>query len=139
MQTWQWRGQGYPYPGKLKERTLYFWDEDFVPISRYSGALIKLVPTEWGAPTFEIDGIKMLPSAQLSPFEDARRKVALVDPRGKIVLDTCGGLGYFAACCLEAGAAQLLSFERMPMCCGCARSTRGRRIRRAPLPAAACS
>lgn len=113
VQTWQWRGQGYPYPGKLKERTLYFWDgEDFVPISRYSGALIKLVPTEWGAPTFEIDGIKMLPSAQLSPFEDARRKVASVDPRGKIVLDTCGGLGYFAACCLEAGVAQLLSFEK---------------------------
>ncbi|MFA9967735.1 SAM-dependent methyltransferase [Xanthomonas euvesicatoria] len=112
-QTWQWRGQGYPYPGKLKERTLYFWDgEDFAPISRYSGALIKLVPTEWGAPTFEIDGIKMLPSAQLSPFEDARRKVALVDPRGKIVLDTCGGLGYFAACCLEAGVAQLFSFEK---------------------------
>ncbi|OAX87512.1 methyltransferase [Xanthomonas nasturtii] len=112
-QTWQWRGRGYPYPGKLKDRTLYFWDgDDFAPISRYSGALIKLVPTEWGAPTFEIDGIKMLPSAQLSPFEDARRKVALVDPRGKTVLDTCGGLGYFAACCLEASVAQLLSFEK---------------------------
>ncbi len=111
--SWQWRGRGYPYPGKLKDRTLYFWDgDDFAPISRYSGALIKLVPTEWGAPTFEVDGIKMLPSAQLSPFEDARRKVALVNPRGKTVLDTCGGLGYFAACCLEAGVAQLLSFEK---------------------------
>ncbi|MCD0244727.1 SAM-dependent methyltransferase [Xanthomonas melonis] len=112
-QTWQWRGRGYPYPGKLKDRTLYFWDgEDFAPIARYSGALIKLVPTAWGAPTFEIDGIKMLPSAQLSPFEDARRKVALVEPRGKTVLDTCGGLGYFAACCLEAGVAQVRSFEK---------------------------
>ncbi|MCC4619106.1 SAM-dependent methyltransferase [Xanthomonas cassavae CFBP 4642] len=112
-QTWQWRGRGYPYPGKLKDRTLYFWDnDDFAPISRFGGALIKLVPTEWGAPTFEIDGIKMLPSAQVSPFEDARRKVALVNPRGKIVLDTCGGLGYFAACCLEDGVAQLRSFEK---------------------------
>ncbi|WP_434991039.1 class I SAM-dependent methyltransferase [Xanthomonas melonis] len=112
-QTWQWCGRGYPYPGKLKDRTLYFWDgEDFAPIARYSGALIKLVPTAWGAPTFEIDGIKMLPSAQLSPFEDARRKVALVEPRGKTVLDTCGGLGYFAACCLEAGVAQVRSFEK---------------------------
>nr|WP_266103488.1 MnmC family methyltransferase [Xanthomonas campestris] len=112
-QTWQWRGRGYPYPGKLKDRTLYFWDNDeFAPISRFGGALIKLVPTEWGAPTFEIDGIKMLPSAQVSPFEDARRKVALVNPRGKIVLDTCGGLGYFAACCLEDGVAQLHSFEK---------------------------
>lgn len=112
-QTWQWRGRGYPYPGKLKDRTLYFWDgEDFAPISRYRDALIKLVPTKWSVPTFEIDGIKMLPSAQVSPLEDARRKVALVDPRGKTVLDTCGGLGYFAACCLEAGVARLLSFEK---------------------------
>lgn len=112
-QTWQWRGMGFPYPGKLKDRTVYFWGgDDFAPISRFGSALIKLVPTEWGAPTFEIDGIKMLPSAQISPFEDARRKVALVNPRGKIVLDTCGGLGYFAACALEDGVAQLLSFEK---------------------------
>ncbi len=110
---WQWQGREYPYPGKLKDRTLYYWDgEDFAAVSRFGGALIKLVPTEWGAPTFEIDGIKMLPSAQLSPFEDARRKVALVEPRGKQVLDTCGGLGYFAACALEAGVARLHSFEK---------------------------
>ncbi|XQA69099.1 class I SAM-dependent methyltransferase [Xanthomonas sacchari] len=112
-ESWQWQGHDYPYPGKLKDRTLYYWDgEDFAAVSRFGGALIKLVPTEWGAPTFEIDGIKMLPSAQLSPFEDARRKVALVEPRGKQVLDTCGGLGYFAACALEAGVACLHSFEK---------------------------
>lgn len=111
--TWQWRGQRYPYPHKLKERTIYHWDGDaFAPVSRYARSLIKLVPTEWGAPTFEIDGIKMLPTAKVSPFEDARRKVALIEPRGKQVLDTCGGLGYFAACCLEAGAARIHSFEK---------------------------
>ncbi|WP_196297601.1 class I SAM-dependent methyltransferase [Xanthomonas albilineans] len=110
---WQWRRQNYPYPPKLKERTLYYWDgEDFAAVSRFGDALIKLVPTEWGAPTFEIDGIKMLPSAQLSPFEDARRKVALIEPRGKQVLDTCGGLGYFAACALEADVARMHSFEK---------------------------
>jgi uncharacterized protein len=43
------RGQAYPWPDKLKDRTLYYWDgEEFAPISRYSGSLIKLVPTEWG-------------------------------------------------------------------------------------------
>ncbi len=111
--AWQWRGQRYPYPPPLKDRTIYHWDgEAFAPVSRYAGALIKLVPTEWGAPTFEIDGIKMLPSAKESPFEDARRKVALVEPRGKLVLDTCGGLGYFAACCLQAGVARIHSFEK---------------------------
>jgi len=111
--AWEWRGQRYPWPGKLKDRTIYYWDgEAFVAVSRYSGALIKLVPTEWGAPTFEIDGIKMLPTAKASPIEDARRKVALVQPQGKTVLDTCGGLGYFAACCLEAGATRIQSFEK---------------------------
>ena len=111
--TWQWRGQRYPYPNPLKDRTIYSWDGDaFAPVARYAGTLIKLVPTEWGAPTFEIDGIKMLPTAKESPFEDARRKVALIEPRGKVVLDTCGGLGYFAACCLEARVARIHSFEK---------------------------
>jgi predicted methyltransferase len=129
-EDWQWAGQRYPYPGgkeprhkdvprscegltKIKERTIHYWDgEDFAPVSRFSGSLIKLVPTEWGAPTFEIDGIKMLPTMKESPFEDARRKVALIEPRGKTVLDTCGGLGYFAACCLEAGVTRIQSFEK---------------------------
>jgi len=111
-----WHATPYPWPtGKLKDRTLYWWDgEEYAPVSRYSGALIKLVPTEWGPPTFEIDGIKMLPTAKTSPLDDARRKVALVRPQGAAVLDTCGGLGYFAACCLEAGVARMLSFEKNP-------------------------
>ena len=113
--AWQWLGRSYPYPDRLKDRTIYHWDgESFEPVSRYAGSLIKLVPTEWGAPTFEIDGIKMLPTAKQSPVEDARAKVALVEPRGKVVLDTCGGLGYFAACCLEAGVARIHSFEKNP-------------------------
>lgn len=111
--AWQWKGAWFPYAPKLKDRTIYYWDgEEFAPVSRYAGSLIKLVPTEWGAPTFEIDGIKMLPTSKESPVEDARRKVALVQPQGKSVLDTCGGLGYFAACCLEAGAARIQSFEK---------------------------
>lgn len=112
---WDWRGQRYPYPPTLKDRTIHYWDgEAFAPVARYSGSLIKLVPTEWGAPTFEIDGIKMLPTARESPFEDARRKVALVEPRGKVLLDTCGGLGYFAACCVSEGVTRIHSFEKNP-------------------------
>jgi predicted methyltransferase len=110
---WTWNSQRYPWPEELKERTVYFWHEcEFAPLLRYSGSLIKLIPTPWGAPTFEIDGIKMLPTSQLSPFEDAQRKVALIAPRGKQIIDTCGGLGYFAACCLAEGAAQVHSFEK---------------------------
>ena len=110
---WQWRGARYPWPGGLKERTLYYWDGTaFAPLQRFLGSLIKLVPTDWGPPTFEIDGIKMLPTAQVSPYDDAGRKVALVQPRGKQLLDTCGGLGYFAAWSLAGGAAAVHSFEK---------------------------
>lgn len=110
---WTWRDRDWPYPESLKERTVYWLDGgSWAAVARYAQSLIKLVPTGWGAPTFEIDGIKMLPTSKESPMDDARRKVALVRPRAKAVLDTCGGLGYFAACCLEAGVARIDSFEK---------------------------
>ena len=113
--TWHWNGRPFTYPGTLKERTIYWWDgSGFEPAARFGRSLIKLVPTPWGPPTFEIDGIKMLPTAQVSPYADAQRKVGLIDPRGKRVLDTCGGLGYFAAWCLEGKALQVQSFEKNP-------------------------
>lgn len=110
---WTWNGTRYPWLENCRERTIYYWTgEAFAPVSRYTSALIKLVPTEWGPPTFEIDGVKMLPTARLSPYEDAQRKVALIEPRGKTVLDTCGGLGYFADWCLKGGAQRVLSYEK---------------------------
>jgi len=112
---WHWAGRSFPYLPSCKPRTIYHWTgRAFEPVARYSGSLVKLVPTEWGPPTFEIDGIKMLPTAEVSPWEDARRKVGLIRPAGKAILDTCGGLGYFAAWCLQGGAAQVLSFEKNP-------------------------
>ncbi|MFL6580148.1 MAG: MnmC family methyltransferase, partial [Burkholderiales bacterium] len=110
---WTWQGRNYPWLEVCKDQTIYYWDgEAFEPVARFTTSLIKLVPTQWGPPTFEIDGIKMLPTAQVSPFEDAQRKVALIQPRGKIVLDTCGGLGYFAHWCLQGQARQVLSYEK---------------------------
>jgi uncharacterized protein len=110
---WSWNGRRFPYPTRAKDRTVYHWvDGDFSPVARYASSLVKLVPTDWGPPTFEIDGIKMLPTAQVSPYADAERKVQLVQPRGKVVLDTCGGLGYFAAWCMQAGAAHVWSYEK---------------------------
>jgi predicted methyltransferase len=112
---WNWQGQRYPYLSVCKDRTIYYWDgTSFEPLSRYTHSLIKLVPTEWGPPTFEIDGIKMLPTAKVSPYDDAKNKVALIQPRGKVILDTCGGLGYFAAWCLKGDAARVISFEKNP-------------------------
>lgn len=108
-------GRDYPYPQRCRPRTVYYFDgREFVPAARFDGALRKLVPTDWGPPTFEIDGIKMLPTAHVSPTEDAERKVQLVEPRGRRILDTCGGLGYFAGAALAAGAAEVLSYEKSP-------------------------
>ena len=112
---WVWKGASYGLPDSCRDRTIYHWiDGGFRPVARFGASFIKLVPTQWGPPTFEIDGIKMLPTAHVSPYADAQRKVALVRPNGKTVLDTCGGLGYFAACCLESGAARVLSYEKNP-------------------------
>jgi uncharacterized protein len=112
-QGFTWHDSRFPWPAALKDRTIYHWDgNQFAPASVYAGSLIKLVPTQWGAPTFEIDGIKMLPTAKESPFEDARRKVELVGVRERRVLDTCGGLGYFAAWCRRLGATRILSCEK---------------------------
>jgi uncharacterized protein len=112
---WTWQGHQYPWLEVCKDKTIYYWDgKAFGPVARFTTSLIKLVPTQWGPPTFEIDGIKMLPTAQVSPFEDAQRKVASIQPRGKTILDTCGGLGYFAHWCLQGQARQVLSYEKNP-------------------------
>jgi len=105
----------FPWMTQCKDRTVYYWDGgEFQPVARFCGGLIKLIPTEWGPPTFEIDGIKMLPTAKVSPYADAETKVNWIQPRGKRVLDTCAGLGYFAAWCLKGGAADIVSFEKNP-------------------------
>jgi uncharacterized protein len=110
---WDVAGARFPYLERPKDRTIYYWaDSGFEPAARFTTSLLKLVPTEWGPPTFEIDGIKMLPTAQVSPYADAQRKVELIEPRGKTILDTCGGLGYFAAWCLQGDAARVLSYEK---------------------------
>jgi predicted methyltransferase len=112
---WNWQGTRFPFLAACKDRTIYYWAGTvFQPAARYTNSLIKLVPTEWGPPTFEIDGIKMLPTAKVSPYADAERKVGFIRPRGKIILDTCGGLGYFASWCLQGQAARVHSYEKNP-------------------------
>jgi predicted methyltransferase len=112
---WVWETRAFPFMESCKDRTVYYWvDGGFQPVARFSSHLIKLVPTDWGPPTFEIDGIKMLPTARESPLVDAGRKVGLIQPRGKSILDTCGGLGYFAAQCLASQARHVQSYEKSP-------------------------
>ncbi len=109
---WSWQGRRFPFLETCRSRTIYHWDQTrFEPVARFGTSLVKLVPTSWGPPTFEIDGIKMLPTARVCPFADAGHKVSLIEPRGKRILDTCGGLGYCAAWCLRGLAAHVLSYE----------------------------
>ena len=119
----RWRDTRWPWPteaARFKGRTFYAalssadGGVDWQPVQRFGGALIKLIPTGWGPPTFEIDGIKMLPTSQVSPWDDAASKVGFVQPRGKRVLDCCAGLGYYAAHALASGAAHVQSFEKNP-------------------------
>jgi hypothetical protein len=112
-QGWTFAAQRFAHLHRCKDRTIYHWTGSaFEPAARFTTSLIKLVPTDWGPPTFEIDGIKMLPTASVSPYADAQRKVALIQPRGKRILDTCGGLGYFAAWCVHGEAAHISSYEK---------------------------
>jgi len=112
---WTWENSHYTWMQRCRARTIYYPDGDqFQPVARYGASLVKLVPTDWGPPTFEIDGVKMLPTAHVSPYQDAEQKVRLIQPRNKVILDTCGGLGYFAAWCLRGQARQVLSFEKNP-------------------------
>lgn len=73
----------------------------------------KLTPTE-GAPTIEIDGIRMHRTKDTTPERDTRDKIRALGLRGGMVLDTCTGLGYTAIEALEKGASRVVTVEREP-------------------------
>ena len=112
---WEFEGEKYTYLEKCKDNTIYYWDKkEFQPVSKYANSLIKLIPTSWGAPTFQIDGVKMLPTSKVCPFEDAKTKVQYIHPKNKNILETCGGLGYFSSWCLAFEANRIQSYEINP-------------------------
>lgn len=73
----------------------------------------KLLPTE-GAPTLEIDGIRMHRTKETTPDRDSVKKVELLEINGGIVLDTCTGLGYTAIEASKAGAYRVVTIELEP-------------------------
>jgi predicted methyltransferase len=62
--------------------------------SEETNLFYKLLPTE-EAPTFEISGIRMHCLKGTKPFDNAKKLIGFLKPKG-IVLDTCTGLGYTA-------------------------------------------
>jgi predicted methyltransferase len=97
-----------------RENAAFFVDNSGVFQLAISGdRYYKLVPTV-GAPTLEIDGIRMHRTKGTTPERDAREKVEAMGIRGGKVLDTCTGLGYTAAVALERGAELVVTIERRP-------------------------
>ena len=71
----------------------------------------KLVPTK-GAPTIEIDGVRMHRMSDITPEKDAEHKIDKLNISGGNVLDTCTGLGYTSISTLDMGAEIIVTVER---------------------------
>jgi predicted methyltransferase len=76
-----------------------------------AGRYYKLMPTS-GAPTVEIDGIRMHRTKDTTPDADTGEKLGVLGLNGGRVLDICMGLGYTAIGALERGAEVVVSVER---------------------------
>ena len=70
----------------------------------------KLLPTD-GAPTIEIDGIRMHRTKNTTPDKDSQDKISILGIRDGRVLDTCTGLGYTAIEASRAGAERVITIE----------------------------
>ena len=88
-----------------------FFEGKFLQVAISNGRYYKLVPTD-GAPTLEIDGIRMHRTKDIKPEEDAKAKVAALELTKGKVLDTCTGLGYTAIASLRKGAELVISVEK---------------------------
>jgi len=73
----------------------------------------KLLPTD-GAPTLEIDGIRMHRTKNTTPDKDSLKKIQLLGNSFEYVLDTCTGLGYTAIEALKGGALRVITIELEP-------------------------
>jgi len=97
-----------------RDDAVFFPDGDALYMVAISdGHFYKLVPTD-GAPTLEIDGVRMHRTKGTTPDADAEEKVEALEVRGGRVLDTCTGLGYTALAALGRGADLVVSIELRP-------------------------
>lgn len=89
----------------------FLGDGGLFQVAISNGHFYKLVATD-GAPTLEIDGIRMHRTVGVTPGRDARGKLDALGVDEGRVLDTCGGLGYTALGALGRGAGLVVSVER---------------------------
>lgn len=96
------------------EGAAFFVDNKSVFMAATSGKhYYRLIPTT-GAPTLEIDGIRMHRTKDTTPDQDTTAKLKLLNIRGGVVLDTCMGLGYTAIHAVMNGASHVVTIEIEP-------------------------
>jgi predicted methyltransferase len=97
-----------------KENAVYFPEGDQLYQVAVAGErYFKLVPTA-GAPTLEIDGVRMHRTKETTPDADTKEKLEALGLAGGRVLDTCMGVGYTAIGALSRGADVVVTVEREP-------------------------
>jgi len=96
------------------QRSVYFVENKTIYVAAISGKhFYKLAKTS-GAPTLEIDGIRMHRTKNTTPELDAEEKLSILGLKRGKVLDTCMGLGYTAIQAHENGAEYVISTEYEP-------------------------
>lgn len=96
------------------DRSIYFVMNQVVYVAAIGGKhFYKLAKTR-GAPTLEIDGIRMHRTKNTTPEKDSSDKLKLLGLDHGRILDTCMGLGYTAIQAKDNGAEYVLSFECEP-------------------------
>ncbi len=95
-----------------RENAIYFPEGGSIyQIAVSDGRFYKLVPTA-GAPTLEIDGVRMHRTKGTTPDRDTEEKLEVLGLHGGRVLDTCMGLGYTAVGAIKRGAEVVVSIEK---------------------------
>lgn len=98
---------------KRPDTVFMLLDSELSPVSLSNSHYYKLVPTS-GAPTLEIDGVRMHRTKGTTPEADAMEKVRALGIRGGLVLEIGTGLGYTAQAAVKAGAGSVVSVELSP-------------------------
>ena len=93
------------------QRSIYFVRENRVYKAAISGKHFYNLVNTSGAPTLEIDGIRMHRTKNTTPERDAEQKLTILGLKDGRVLDTCMGLGYTAIQAHENGAERIISIE----------------------------
>ena len=98
---------------KRGDSVFFVGEEGVFQVAVSTNHYYKLVATG-GAPTLEIDGIRMHRTKDTTPDMDTHEKLHSLGLVGGRVLDTCNGLGYTAIESVKLGAEFVVTVERSP-------------------------